>query len=91
MGKIRISLNVAFRLAKYFGNTYQFWLDMQTRYDVAELQKDAAFTTAIKNIPKAKKQPPSQKAQSQKAAPRKAGAKAVATRKPRAAKKQKTE
>jgi addiction module HigA family antidote len=36
-GRTRISLNVAVRLAKYFGNTFQYWLDLQTQYDLAEL------------------------------------------------------
>jgi addiction module HigA family antidote len=87
MGKIRISLKVAIRLAKYFGNTHQYWLDLQIKHDLAELQKDAAFLDALKQIPKAKKQVPGRKAKPQKAAARKAGTKTAPTRKPRAAKK----
>ncbi|MDR3161502.1 MAG: HigA family addiction module antidote protein [Spirochaetaceae bacterium] len=81
-GKTRISLNVALRLAKYFGNTFQYWLDLQTQYDLAELQKDAAFAEAVKKIPKAKKQAPAKKADPKKAAAGKADAK-TAVRKPR--------
>jgi addiction module HigA family antidote len=88
-GKTRISLNVAFRLAKYFGNTFQYWLDLQTQYDIAELQKEAAFTEAVKKISKAKKQAPAKKAEPQKAAPKKAAVKTA--RKPRAKKETKAE
>jgi addiction module HigA family antidote len=81
IGKTRISLNVAVRLAKYFGNTFQYWLDLQTQYDVAELQKDAAFTDAVKKIPRAKKQAPIKKAEPQKAAVKKASTQKAAARK----------
>jgi addiction module HigA family antidote len=90
-GKTRISLNVAVRLAKYFGNTFQYWLDLQTQYDLAELQKDAAFTDAVKKISKAKKQAPAKKAEPKKAAAKKAGTKTAAARKPRAKKEPKAE
>jgi addiction module HigA family antidote len=90
-GKTRISLNVAFRFAKYFGNTFQYWLDLQTQYDVAELQKDTAFTDAVKKISKAKKQLPVKKAEPKKAAAKKADTKAPPSRKPRAKKEPKAE
>lgn len=38
-GKRRISADTALRLARYFGTTDRFWLDLQTRYDL-ELEKD---------------------------------------------------
>jgi addiction module HigA family antidote len=85
-GRTRISLNVAVRLAKYFGNTYQYWLDLQTQFDLVELQKDTAFTDAVKKIAKAKKQVPTKKAES-----KKAGTKAAAPRKSRAQKQPKAE
>jgi addiction module HigA family antidote len=90
-GKTRISLNVAVRLAKYFGNTYQYWLDLQTQYDLVELQKDAAFTDAVKKIAKAKKQAPAKRAEPKKAVAKKAGAKAATPRKPREKKQPKSE
>ena len=77
---------MAVRLAKYFGNTYQYWLDLQTQYDLAELQKDTAFTDAVKKIAKAKKQAPAKKSEPKKAVAKKAGTKAAAPRKPRAKK-----
>ncbi|MBC7630872.1 HigA family addiction module antitoxin [Aeromicrobium sp.] len=37
--KRRISADTALRLARYFGTSDRFWLNLQTRYDL-ELQKD---------------------------------------------------
>ena len=34
-GKRAISTDTALRLAHFFGNSTQFWLNLQTRYDVA--------------------------------------------------------
>lgn len=33
-GKRRISADTALRLAKYFGTTERFWLNLQTQYDL---------------------------------------------------------
>ncbi len=38
-GKRAITANTALRLAKYFGTTPQFWLNLQSHYDL-ELEKD---------------------------------------------------
>jgi addiction module HigA family antidote len=38
-GKRRISADTALRLARYFGTTDRFWLNLQTRYDL-EVEKD---------------------------------------------------
>ena len=38
-GKRAVSANTALRLAKYFGTTPQFWLNLQSRYDL-EVEKD---------------------------------------------------
>jgi addiction module HigA family antidote len=38
-GKRRITADTALRLAKYFGTTDRFWLNLQTRYDL-EVEKD---------------------------------------------------
>lgn len=38
-GKRRISADTALRLAKFFGNTPQFWLGLQNDYDLEESQK----------------------------------------------------
>lgn len=37
-GKRRAAADTALRLARYFGTTDRFWLNLQTRYDL-ELQK----------------------------------------------------
>ena len=38
-GKRRISADTALRLARYFGTTDRFWLNLQTRFDL-EVGKD---------------------------------------------------
>lgn len=39
-GKRGISPETALRLARYFGNEPEFWLSMQTTYDLAILRKE---------------------------------------------------
>jgi antitoxin HigA-1 len=38
-GQRRISADTALRLARYFGTSERFWMNLQTRYDL-ELEKD---------------------------------------------------
>jgi len=38
-GKRRITADTALRLARHFGTTDRFWLNLQTRYDL-EVEKD---------------------------------------------------
>ena len=38
-GKRRITADTALRLARYFGTTARFWLNLQTRFDL-EIEKD---------------------------------------------------
>jgi len=38
-GKRRITANTALRLARYFGTTDHFWLNLQTRFDL-EVERD---------------------------------------------------
>ena len=38
-GKRRISADTALRLARYFGTTERFWLNLQSRYDL-EVERD---------------------------------------------------
>jgi len=35
-----VSANTALRLGRYFGNSPQFWLNLQNRFDLAEAAKD---------------------------------------------------
>ena len=39
-GKRRITADTALRLARYFGTTDVFWINLQTRYDL-EFERDA--------------------------------------------------
>lgn len=39
LGKRSITADTALRLARYFGTTERFWLNLQTRYDL-ELERD---------------------------------------------------
>jgi len=38
-GKRAITADTALRLARYFGNSEDFWMNLQTRYDL-EIQRD---------------------------------------------------
>jgi addiction module HigA family antidote len=55
IGKTKISVPVALRLAKYFNTNPEYWLVLQMRYDLAEAAKDKALNKIIKGIPRAKK------------------------------------
>ena len=39
-GKRGISPDTALRLARYFGNTARFWLDLQTAYELALAERE---------------------------------------------------
>ena len=43
-GKRRITADTALRLARYFGTTDRFWLNIQTRFDL-EVEKDQLGNT----------------------------------------------
>jgi addiction module HigA family antidote len=92
IGKARISVPVAVRLAKYFNTEPEYWLMLQMRYDLAEAVKDKELMRIVRGIPLAKKV----KAEEMKKAPAKkpgrpkkaaAAKKPAAGRKPAAAKK----
>jgi antitoxin HigA-1 len=42
-GQRRISADTALRLARYFGTSERFWMNLQTRYDL-EIEKDRLGT-----------------------------------------------
>lgn len=48
-GQRSITADTALRLAKFFGNTPQFWMNLQTHYDLAEAEAHAKKT--LKKIP----------------------------------------
>ena len=39
-GRRSISADTAVRLARYFGNRPQFWLDLQSQYDIAVIERE---------------------------------------------------
>ena len=39
-GRRAISADTAVRLGRYFGNSAQFWLDLQGQYDIAVVERD---------------------------------------------------
>jgi addiction module HigA family antidote len=61
-GKLKISVPIALRLAKYFGNKAEYWVNLQNTYELAESAKDPKLVPILKAIPKAKKQEPKAKA-----------------------------
>jgi addiction module HigA family antidote len=49
-GRRAISADTAVRLGRYFGNGGQFWLDLQSQYDIAlvEREKGAAIARRVR-------------------------------------------
>lgn len=45
-GKRSITADTALRLARYFGNAPQFWLNLQTRYDLAVAERESGARIA---------------------------------------------
>ncbi|MDJ0818475.1 MAG: HigA family addiction module antitoxin [Desulfobacterales bacterium] len=39
-GKRGIPAETALRLSRYFGNSARFWMNLQTRYDLAKAERD---------------------------------------------------
>ena len=39
-GRRSITADTAVRLGRYFGNTAQFWLDLQGQYDIAVIERE---------------------------------------------------
>lgn len=75
-GESKITAQTAFRLAKFFGQTPAFWLDLQKDADIQEAEKDKKLSAVLKNIAKVKISAPGKKPVSvKKPAPRKRKAK----------------
>jgi addiction module HigA family antidote len=55
IGKSKITVPTALRLAKLFGQTPAFWLDLQREADLDEASNDKALQEILKGISKAKK------------------------------------
>jgi addiction module HigA family antidote len=85
--KLRISVSFAQRLSKYFGKTPEYWINLQTAYELSELAQDKKNAAVLKSIAKAVKvaaKVPAKKAP-KKAAAKKAPKKAVAKKAPKKA------
>ena len=41
-GRRAISADTAVRLGRYFGNSAQFWLDLQAQYEIACVERDSS-------------------------------------------------
>jgi addiction module HigA family antidote len=84
-GKLKISLEIALKLEKYFEKPVKYWIDLQNAYSLADLAKNQKLQEELKKIPKAQKIPVSKKA-ADKTAGRKGsalkGAKQAADKKP---------
>jgi addiction module HigA family antidote len=53
-GKRSISANTALRLARYFGTSERFWMNLQSRYDL-EVEKDRLGKRLLEEVhPKAR-------------------------------------
>jgi addiction module HigA family antidote len=39
-GRRSITADTAIRLGRYFGNSAQFWLDLQSQYDIALIERE---------------------------------------------------
>lgn len=48
-GRRAISADTAVRLGRYFGNRAQFWLDLQSQYDIAMVERDRG-TEIVKRV-----------------------------------------
>ena len=87
LNKMKISIPIALRFAKFFGNTVKFWIDLQTNYSLIEAEGDKELSEIIKKISKAVKPAPASKAAkpASSKARSKAGAKKGAVKKDKAA------
>ena len=54
-GKSKITIPTALRLAKFFGQTPAYWLDLQREADLNEAAQDTELSSILKGISQAKK------------------------------------
>jgi antitoxin HigA-1 len=47
-GRRSITADTAVRLGRYFGNSAQFWLDLQGQYDIAVVERDMGEEIAVR-------------------------------------------
>ena len=66
LDKTRISVSAAMRLAKFFGMKPEYWLNLQTQYDLIRANSNAKLKKVISTIPVAKKPAAAKSSQSKK-------------------------
>ncbi|MFN6517136.1 MAG: HigA family addiction module antitoxin [Nostoc sp. CreGUA01] len=50
-GKLGITADTALRLSRYFGNSAQFWLNLQTQYDIRQaIEKNGEVYNQISQL-----------------------------------------
>jgi addiction module HigA family antidote len=54
-GKGKITVPTALRFGKYFGNSPQYWMDIQVSSEIEKLSVNKKFSSVIKKVPKAQK------------------------------------
>ena len=84
IGKSGITVPAALRLAKFFGNTPSFWLDIQLQAEMQAAADDKQLQALLKGITKAVK-PSAPKEKAKPAAPKKAAEKKAAAPRKKAA------
>ena len=62
LNKMKISIPIALRFAKFFGNPVEFWIDLQTNYSLIEAAEDKELNEVLGKITKAVKPAPPPKA-----------------------------
>ncbi|KAB2876164.1 MAG: HigA family addiction module antidote protein [Bauldia sp.] len=50
-GRRSITADTAVRLGRYFGNSAQFWLDLQSQHDIALVERDRGAEIALRVRP----------------------------------------
>jgi addiction module HigA family antidote len=65
-GKAKISVPTALRLGKYFGNSPQYWMDIQVSSEINQLSANKKFSSILSKIPKAQKAKAGKKAKTTK-------------------------
>jgi addiction module HigA family antidote len=61
VGKTKVSVATALRLAKFFGQTPDYWLDLQREADLNDAKNDQELQEILKGISKAQKPKPEKK------------------------------
>jgi addiction module HigA family antidote len=55
--KSKVTVPVAFKLAKYFNTNPEYWLAAQMKFDVANAEKNKVLQKSLKSISKISKKP----------------------------------